>query len=31
MNDKVWYIAVGGQQQGPFSVQELLPRFQAGE
>ncbi len=31
MSDKVWYIAVGGQQQGPFSVAELLPRFQSGE
>jgi len=31
MSDKVWYIAVGGQQQGPFSIAELLPRFQSGE
>lgn len=31
MNDKVWYIAVGGQQQGPFSLSELTPRFQSGE
>ena len=31
MSDKTWYIAVGGQQQGPFSVSELVPRFQSGE
>jgi len=31
MSDKVWYIAVGGQQQGPFSMAELLPRFRSGE
>ncbi len=31
MSDKVWYIAIGGQQQGPFSVQELTPRFQSKE
>ena len=31
MSDKVWYIAVGGQQQGPFSLAELAPRFQSGE
>jgi uncharacterized protein (TIGR00266 family) len=31
MSDKVWYIAVGGQQQGPFSLVELYPRFQGGE
>lgn len=31
MSDKVWYIAVGGQQQGPFSLAELQPRFQSGE
>lgn len=31
MNDKVWYIAVGGAQQGPFSLTELFPRFQSGE
>lgn len=31
MNDKVWYIAVGGQQQGPFSLSELVPRFHSGE
>jgi len=31
MNDKVWYIAIAGQQQGPFSLGELLPRFQSGE
>jgi len=26
-----WYIAVGGQQQGPMSLEELLPRFRSGE
>ncbi len=31
MSDKVWYTAVGGQQQGPFSLEELIPRFQSGE
>ncbi|MCG8456975.1 MAG: TIGR00266 family protein [Holophagales bacterium] len=31
MNDKVWYVVIGGQQQGPFSLDELLPRFQGGE
>lgn len=31
MSDKVWYTAVDGQQQGPFSVEELLPRFRSGE
>ncbi|HEX9735967.1 MAG TPA: TIGR00266 family protein [Thermoanaerobaculia bacterium] len=31
MSDKVWYIAVGGAQQGPFGVAELGPRFRAGE
>lgn len=31
MSDKVWYIAVGGQQQGPFSLTELEPRFRSGE
>ena len=31
MSDKVWYIAIGGQQQGPFSIQDLAPRFQSGE
>jgi uncharacterized protein (TIGR00266 family) len=31
MSDKVWYVAVGGQQQGPFSLHELYPRFQSGE
>jgi uncharacterized protein (TIGR00266 family) len=31
MSDKVWHIAIGGQQQGPFSLAELLPRFESGE
>ena len=31
MSDKVWHIAIGGQQQGPFSAAELVPRFQSGE
>jgi len=31
MSDQVWYIAIGGQQQGPFSLAELTPRFQSGE
>ncbi len=26
-----WYIAIGGQQQGPHSLHELLPRFKSGE
>ena len=31
MSDKAWYIAIGGQQQGPHSLDELLPRFRSGE
>lgn len=31
MSDKVWYTAIGGQQQGPFSADELMPRFRSGE
>ena len=31
MSDKVWYIAVGGKQQGPFGLAEIQPRFQSGE
>lgn len=31
MSDKVWYIAVGGQQDGPYGLQEIVPRFQSGE
>ncbi|MEO1083843.1 MAG: AIM24 family protein, partial [Acidobacteriota bacterium] len=31
MSDKVWYVAVGGEQQGPFSVDEMKPRFASGE
>lgn len=31
MSDKTWYFAVGGQQQGPFSIAELVPRFHSGE
>ena len=29
MSDKTWYIAINGQQQGPFSLQELLPLLKA--
>lgn len=31
MSDKTWYYAVGGQQQGPFSIADLLTKFQSGE
>ncbi len=31
MSDKKWFIAVGGQQQGPYSLAELEPRFSSGE
>lgn len=31
MSDKVWYLAINGQQQGPYSLDELGPRFQSGE
>lgn len=31
MSDQLWYIAVGGQQQGPFSQQQLVQRLQSGE
>ena len=32
MSDKTWYCApAGGQQQGPFTIEELLPRFRSGE
>jgi uncharacterized protein (TIGR00266 family) len=30
MSDKVWYIAIGGQQQGPFSREEVLSGIQSG-
>jgi uncharacterized protein (TIGR00266 family) len=30
MNDKVWYVAVGGQQQGPMSRDEIVAGIQAG-
>ena len=30
MNDKVWYVAVGGQQQGPMSRDEVVAGIQAG-
>jgi len=30
MSDKVWYVAVGGQQQGPFSRDEVLAGIQGG-
>ena len=31
MSDKVWYYAIGSDQQGPVSLDELLPRFRSGE
>ncbi|RMH16107.1 MAG: TIGR00266 family protein [Acidobacteria bacterium] len=31
MSDKVWYVSVGGKQQGPHSLEELAPRFRSGE
>ncbi len=31
MSDKVWHIAIGSEQQGPFHIDELLPRFSSGE
>lgn len=31
MSDKTWYVAVGGQQQGPFGLDEIQPRFRSGE
>ncbi len=31
MSDKVWYFAVGGEQKGPATLDELLPRFRSGE
>ncbi len=32
MSDNVWYYAsAGGERQGPFALQELLPRFRSGE
>jgi uncharacterized protein (TIGR00266 family) len=30
MSDKVWYVAVGGQQQGPMSREEVLAGIQSG-
>jgi hypothetical protein len=30
MSDKVWYIAIGGQQHGPFSREEVLSGIQSG-
>jgi uncharacterized protein (TIGR00266 family) len=30
MNDKIWYVAVGGQQQGPMSRDEVIAGIQAG-
>ena len=30
MSDKVWYIAIAGQQQGPLSREEVLSGIQAG-
>lgn len=31
MSDKAWYFAIGSEQQGPFGLDELLPRFSSGE
>jgi len=31
MSDKTWHIAIGSDQQGPFNLSELLPRFSSGE
>jgi uncharacterized protein (TIGR00266 family) len=30
MNDKFWYVAVGGQQQGPWSAAEVLDGIRSG-
>jgi uncharacterized protein (TIGR00266 family) len=30
MNDKFWYVAVAGQQQGPWTVNEVLDGIRAG-
>jgi uncharacterized protein (TIGR00266 family) len=30
MSDQVWYVAVGGQQQGPLSQQEILDGVRSG-
>ncbi len=31
MSDKVWHVSIAGQQEGPYSLEELGPRFQSGE
>jgi len=31
MSDQVWYVAVQGQQQGPFSVEEIISGAQSGK
>ena len=31
MSIKAWYIAVGGKQEGPFDLIDLMPRFRSGE
>jgi uncharacterized protein (TIGR00266 family) len=31
MSAQVWYVAVGGQQQGPFSPAEIVARVHAGQ
>jgi hypothetical protein len=31
MTGKVWYVAKEGRQEGPFSIDELAPRFESGE
>lgn len=28
--DKIWYVAIAGQQQGPFSLEELTARIRSG-
>ena len=30
MSDKIWYLAIAGEQHGPFSESEVLDRIQAG-
>ncbi len=31
MSDKVWHVSIAGKQEGPYSLEELGPRFQSGE
>lgn len=30
MSDKAWYVAVGGQQQGPMSRDEIVAGIRSG-